>query len=758
MNFLLKPIAKLRLSWGRTSIQKQLVFIGLTFIAAIVTFTAWIWVSRAQYMINDSVKQFGLALAHALARGGAEALANSGNLDGLKYYILAERGHTPAIAYVVFCDKNGKVLLNPNSEADLKNVYKKYELPVEKLEVPSVTASPPGYRNITNIAVYMKRNQEELGICWVGLENDSFTILGTTKETRFFLISIFGLVALFGAVGVWANYAIINKPLKALSRGASEIAAGRFGFEIPSQRAGNEIDELVNAFNYMSSRLKLYDKHNVDNLMAERNKFISERNKLELVLMSIADGVVVCNRENQVKIVNRAATELFDKDAQDMLGKPLVFCTEGPDAPMICQVIQVFTDSLTPDRVGPIVQQVSLGDKVVRLHSAPIMLNKEFLGSVMIMHDVTKQAELERMKNEFIANVSHELRTPITSIKSYVDTLCNHGDKLEDDIYKEFLQIIDNEADRLMYLVNDVLQLAKLEESDRELEKEPLEIYRACESAVRSVNMMAKDRGIDIVFEPGENIPLADINQESIERVIINLLTNAIKYTPSGGTIKVIIEHLVHPPEKLDTQEGHQDPIKNLEEIAIHIKDTGIGIPEDSLENVFDRFFRVEKKVHTIKGTGLGLTIVKKIIEKHRGRLGVVSALGEGSTFSFYLPVLSFDGIEDEIGELDPALIGADQYPAEEEDDLLEGTISSDREMKRNAFVVPEPSMSDDDERNIPEVSSSDNIAAVNFDAEEDLIESDEEKKDLSDDSKNDDQSNVSGSELAEGATAGESQ
>lgn len=629
-------------------------------------------------MINDSVNQFGLALAHALARGGAEALANSGNLDGLRYYILAEKGHTPAIAYVVFCDKNGKIILNPNDEESLKNVYKKYEQPIEKYEVPSVTSSPEGYRNITNIAVYMKRNQQVLGICWVGLENDSFTILGTTKETRFFLFSIFGLVAILGILGVWGNYAIINKPMKALSRGASEIAAGRFGFQIPLQRAGSEIDELVNAFNYMSNRLKLYDKHNVDNLMAERNKFISERNKLELVLMSIADGVVVCDRDNQVKIVNRAASELFDKDAQDMLGKPLVFCTEGPDAPMICQVIQVFTDSVSPGTVGPVVQQVNLGERVVRLHSAPIMLNKDFLGSVMIMHDVTKQAELERMKNEFISNVSHELRTPITSIKSYVDTLCNHGDKLEDDIYKEFLQIIDNEADRLMYLVNDVLQLSKLEEADRELETAPMEISRACEAAIRSVNLMAKDRGIDLVFEQGEHVPLVEINQESIERVIINLLTNAIKYTPSGGTISVIVELIDNTQKDESKAESEKDSDEDKEapklpdtELAVHIKDTGIGIPEDALENVFDRFFRVEKKVHTIKGTGLGLTICKKIIEKHKGRLGVVSALGEGSTFSFYIPLFSFD--EEELLDT-PDTIDLDTNGSSPETNLQEET------------------------------------------------------------------------------------
>ncbi len=632
MNPFIKSVARMRIAWGKISIQKQLLLLGLTCVAGLVTFTAWVWVARAQHMIDDSVKQFGLALAHALARGGAEALQNTGNLEGLRYYILTERGHTPAIAYVVYCDKLGNVLLNPNSSKDLEDVFPIWKQPLHKYEVPEVYESPVGYRSITNIAVLMRRNQQDLGICWVGLDNNSFTILGTPKETRYFLLSIFILVGALGAVGVWANYALINKPLRVLSRSSSELAAGRFGYQIPGQRAGKEIDEVVNAFNYMSSRLKLYDKHNVDNLMAERNKYISERNKLELVLMSIADGVVVCDRDNKVQIVNRAATIVFDKDAQEMLGKPLVFCTEGPDSPQICQVIQAFTDSYSPGNVGPIVQQVNVLERVVRIHSAPILLNKEFLGSVMIMQDITKQAELERMKNEFMSNVSHELRTPITSIKSYVDTLCNHGEKLDPEIHREFLETIDNEADRLMYLVNDVLQLSQLEEGDRDLDVCPMEIRRACETAIRSLKMMAKDRSIDLSYVSDENVPLVNINQESIERVVINLLTNAIKYTPNGGAVTVRVNHL-----------------KDTREVAVNIEDTGIGIPEDCLEHVFDRFFRVEKKVHTIKGTGLGLTIVKKIIEKHGGRVDVRSSLGEGSTFSFILPEATTLG-EDEEG------------------------------------------------------------------------------------------------------------
>jgi two-component system, OmpR family, sensor histidine kinase NblS len=618
-------MTKVRVLWSKVPAQKQLLVLGLACIAAVVTLTAWVWLNRAQASINDSVKQFGLGFAQALARGGAETLSNNGNLESLRYYIAAQRGRIKGIAYIIYEDMAGNILLDTNPEKGLQHVYpiyRKYKENPENYTVPNTYNSPSGYDPITNIVVPMRKNNKDLGLCWVGLNNDVFTILGTQQETSNFLISIFCLVGVLGALGVWANYTLINAPLRTLSQGASQIAAGHFGHQIKVQRAGKEIDQLVNAFNYMSSRLQLYDKHNVDSLMAERNKFISERNKLELVLMSIADGVVVCDRDNKVQIVNRAATEIFDKDAVDLLGKPLVVCTEGPDQPQICLVVQAFTDTtIAPGSLEPVVQNIQLGEQTVRVHIAPIILNKELLGSVMIMQDNTKQAELEKMKNEFMSNVSHELRTPITSIKSYVDTLCHHGEKLDPDIHREFLQIIDTEADRLMHLVNDVLELSRIEEADRDFERIPLDIRRACETAIRSLNLMARDRGIELELVIKNELPLANINQESIERAIINLLTNGIKYTPEGGKISIIVE-------------------SDAEHLALHVKDTGIGIPEDALLHIFDRFYRVEKKVHTIKGTGLGLTIVKKIIEKHGGYMDVQSAPGEGSTFSFYLPAI----------------------------------------------------------------------------------------------------------------------
>lgn len=586
-------IDRIRIIWRKTSAQKQLVLLGIISIAAFVTFTAWVWVSHAQDVIDKSVSQFGMALA-----------------------------------YVTFCDREGRVLLDSQSLTSLKpNEAAIFPIYKERSHrVPGVYPSPAGYRSITNIAVPMLRNNQELGICWVGLDNHAFTILGTPSETRSFLMSIFGLVGLLGLVALATNYALINRPLRVLSAGATEIAAGRFGHQIQSQRAGKEIDQVVTSFNYMSEKLKDYDKQHVDHLTAERNRYLSERNKLEHVLMSIADGVVVLDSDNKVQIVNAAASAIFDKEAKDLVGKPLVFCTTGPDSPHICQIVQDFTDTLWPGALGPVVQQMHLGERIVRLHIAPILLNNECLGSVIIMNDITKQTELEKMKNEFISNVSHELRTPITSIKSYVDTLCNHGEKLDPDIYREFLEIIDSEADRLMFLVNDVLELSRVEEGEREIELDPLELSRAAESAIRSINLMAQEREIGLSLKVADSVPLVMMNGESIERVIMNLLTNAIKYTPFGGKIEVTI--------KLEP---------NSDEVGLHVADNGIGIPEESLSQIFDRFYRVERKVHTIKGTGLGLTIVKKIIEKHNGRVSVQSELGKGSTFSFYLPAIKVE-------------------------------------------------------------------------------------------------------------------
>lgn len=166
------------------------------------------------------------------------------------------------------------------------------------------------------------------------------------------------------------------------------------------------------------------------------------------------------------------------------------------------------------------------------------------------------------------------------------------------------------------------------------MEMHALSLKQAAEAALRAVNLLAKEKQIDLSLDAVEPLPLVMMNEEGIERVIINLLTNSIKYTPVGGKIKVKIEH-IHP-------RLHSDDV-DRDEVVLSVTDNGIGIPEDALPQIFDRFYRVERKVHTIKGTGLGLTIAKRMVEKHDGRITVESALGQGSIFAVYLPAAQAD-------------------------------------------------------------------------------------------------------------------
>ena len=214
--------------------------------------------------------------------------------------------------------------------------------------------------------------------------------------------------------------------------------------------------------------------------------------------MSIADGVVVCDRDNKVQIVNRAATEIFDKDAKDLVGKPLVVCTEGPDQPQICQVVQAFTDTtIAPGALEPIVEQIQLGELTVRLHIAPIILNKEFLGSVMIMQDNTKQAELERMKAEFMSNVSHELRTPLTALVGFIETL--RGAARDDAAARErFLAIMDRETGRMIRLVNDLLSLSRVEAEEHRRPAERVDVTALLRTVMVTQSDQARAAGVAI--------------------------------------------------------------------------------------------------------------------------------------------------------------------------------------------------------------------------------------------------------------------
>ena len=270
---------------------------------------------------------------------------------------------------------------------------------------------------------------------------------------------------------------------------------------------------------------------------------------------------------------------------------------------------------------APTVFNIQVDKRTIKAIVSPMFTrNRDYLGYIIVLIDITKETEIDLMRSQFISNVSHELRTPVTVLRSYIDTLYNYGDEFDKATQKEFMGTINDEIIRLNTMVNDILDFSRLE-SDYELEKLPNNIVELVESAVKQVQILLEKSKIKLVIQKEGEFPNFMFNYNSIERALINLLSNAIKYSPENTTITVKIE-----------REG--------DNAKVSVTDQGCGIAPEHLKRLFDRFYRVENATHTIKGTGLGLQLVKTTIEKHHGgKVFVTSEVGVGSTFGFTLPL-----------------------------------------------------------------------------------------------------------------------
>jgi two-component system sensor histidine kinase NblS len=278
--------------------------------------------------------------------------------------------------------------------------------------------------------------------------------------------------------------------------------------------------------------------------------------------------------------------------------------------------------------------RIALGQPTKRtvriLLTTVLNLQRESIKGIAItVQDITREVELNEAKSQFISNVSHELRTPLFNIKTYIETLHDYGEDLEIEQRKEFLSTVNHETDRLTRLVNDVLDLSKLE-SGRTYNLDGVDLTQAIEQTLRTYQLNAKDKGIEILQEVESNLPLVVGNYDLLLQVFGNLVGNALKFSSSGGKI-------VFRAYQIETKSNSS---KETKKVRIEISDTGIGIAPEDQEAIFDRFFRVENRVHTLEGTGLGLSIVRNIIDKHHSRVNLVSEVGTGTTFWFDLPIV----------------------------------------------------------------------------------------------------------------------
>lgn len=413
----------------------------------------------------------------------------------------------------------------------------------------------------------------------------------------FFLI----ILLIVSNIIVWYFSKSIIKPLKKIKNMAKEIVDGKRRKIDNIKYSNNELGKLVQEYNRLGIEL---DK--------KINNLVEEKNKLSAILNSMNEGVIATDANKNILMMNPRACDMFNVNCDDIEGKN--FINQIRDYKFNEYLSKVLEEgsSYSTEMTFKKPEKIHLD-----CNFQTVLDNSgNIIGAVIVLIDVTRIKKLEEMRKDFVANVSHELKTPLTSIKGYADTIVDNEIKDYDTI-KKFVGVISKETTRLNLLINDLLELSELEADYFDLKPENLD--GILEKPLRLLASEAEKKEIEIINQFEEDLPLVKINKPQIENLMINLIDNAIKYTPSNGKI-------------------YLRAYEKANKVYIEVEDTGLGIPKEDQDRIFERFYRVDKaRSKEVGGTGIGLSIVKHIVKGHDSEIEVESEVGVGTTFKFYL-------------------------------------------------------------------------------------------------------------------------
>ena len=386
-------------------------------------------------------------------------------------------------------------------------------------------------------------------------------------------------------------------PIEKLTAGAERVAAGDFDSALPVEST-DEIGVLTGTFNEMA-----------DVLQATLAAVENERNKLDTLFLHMTDGVVAFSHEGALMHCNPAANAMLQRTVTADCTYEELFGSLFP-----------FQEMLALQRPNFAEGELLVGERTLEVYLAPFS-DKERGGVLIVMHDVTEQHRNEERRKEFVANVSHELRTPLTNVRSYAETLRDAEGDIPLETSNSFLDIIITETDRMTHIVQDLLTLSRLDRGAAELVLSRFPFAEAIASVVRSSALSAQQHGHELTCGELDHLPLIVGDRSRLEQVMMNIIGNAIKYTPDGGHIRV----------SAGTEE---------DSVWLEVWDDGIGIPAKDRERIFDRFYRVDKaRSRESGGTGLGLSIAREIVQRHHGSISIVPHEGAGTTVRMVLPI-----------------------------------------------------------------------------------------------------------------------
>jgi two-component system phosphate regulon sensor histidine kinase PhoR len=429
-------------------------------------------------------------------------------------------------------------------------------------------------------------------------------------KKSFLFSSLFSLILIIPLAYFLARS--LTHPILEVTKKAIQLVSGNLDGEV-QVHSTDELASLSKAIGEMGTQLR--------NKIEEIS---NEKDYLQTILKGMTEGVLVVDGRNRILMVNDALRQLLSLSTDVLDRMPLEIIRNAELEGAIRKAIQYGENvalELDLNKSGEKTIEVS----VVSIHPSSTRTEEDsegIRGAVAVFHDITRLKQLEKIRQDFVANVSHELRTPLTTIKGYAETLLDGA--LKEDLASQFVQVIKRHTDRLTKIVEDLLMLSKIETKEFQLKMEMISLPNLIDDIIDFLKEPAEKKKISLSRHEIHSSLAIRADRSYLEQVLINLLDNAIKYTPEGG--RVIVSAVE----------------KDSKDIQFSIEDNGIGIPNEDLSRIFERFYRVDKgRSKELGGTGLGLSIVKHLVQAHGGRVWVDSQLGKGSTFYFTLPMRS---------------------------------------------------------------------------------------------------------------------
>ncbi len=677
--------------WSEFTLQTRLMA-GATLVVSLIMSGLTFWaVNTIQQDARLNDTRYGRDLGLLLSANVAPLIAKNDRSEVARFS-RQFYSNTSSVRYMLYADEAGDIFLGiPFSESEVQTsltLRRQIKLPdsfIADIEARNLTSVPLVRQHltpdgeVTDVFVPLIHEDKYLGVLAIGINPNPAAVV-SSNLTRDVTLAVFVTIWVMVILGAVFNALTITKPIKQLVLGVKNIATGNFKQRVDLP-LGGELGELIGSFNEMAQKLESYEEQNIEELTAEKAK-------LETLVSTIADGALLLDANLQVILVNPTGRRIFGWEGKNAIGvnvlhilpaevqqdlaRPLhqiaagdreggefrismrepvnrtirivlttVILHKAPGSESLCKSCIRDEENTCNESERPEVVECTFYEQTSK-HQGSGQYRESLKGIAMTVQDITREVELNEAKSNFISNISHELRTPLFNIKSFIETLYEYGEDLQESERREFLEIANRETDRLTRLVNDVLDLSRLE-SCRVYQLDAVDLHQAVEQTLRTYKLNAKDKGIELEQDIDPDLPSALGHYDLLLQVFANLVGNALKFTSAGGKVGIRAYLLDGETENhKDSASGNHElgsESKHFPTVRIEISDTGIGIDAEDQQAIFERFFRVENRVHTLEGTGLGLSIVRNIIDKHHTKINLVSEVNVGTTFWFDLAV-----------------------------------------------------------------------------------------------------------------------